>query len=480
MIIEALTSLFRPNYPATLVYMLQSTEYRPGPYLAWYWRTNNFCHVAKRRTLERTKAARLLLLALRMGMILQITAGIALVIISRTHHLEGVMEFGLATIISAPIIWAHLVVVPLLAGRWFIAMPKERKLVARAHQTFSGHKGIRIAVAGSYGKTTMKELLLTVLSEGKNVAATPANKNVTVSHARFASKLKGDEDIVIIEFGEAAPGDIMRFATTTKPDIGIITGLAPAHLDRYKTLEAAGKDIFSLADFLHDQNVYANSESPAIKTFIKPGHELYSANGVLGWKVQDISVQPAKTSFTMKKGSQTLNITSGLIGRHQVGPLALAAALADKLGLSKQQIEAGLAKSEPYEHRMQPRQMAGAWIIDDTYNGNLEGIRVGLQLLKELPAKRKIYVTPGLVDQGAENERVHREIGKLIAKANPDSVVLMKNSVTKWIEAGLKADDFKGKLTIENEPLNFYTNLEHFVAAGDVVLMQNDWTDNYN
>ena len=129
---------------------------------------------------------------------------------------------------------------------------------------------------------------------------------------------------------------------------------------------------------------------------------------------------------------------------------------------------------------MQPYGLGGAWIIDDTYNGNLEGIRAGLELLKDLPAKRRIYVTPGLVDQGVENERVHRTIGGLIASAKPDQVVLMQNSVTSWIMSGLKEANYQGEVTIEAVPLNFYSNLKHFVASGDVVLMQNDWTDNYS
>jgi UDP-N-acetylmuramoyl-tripeptide--D-alanyl-D-alanine ligase len=128
---------------------------------------------------------------------------------------------------------------------------------------------------------------------------------------------------------------------------------------------------------------------------------------------------------------------------------------------------------------MQPYQLAGAWIVDDTYNGNLEGIRAGTELLKELPARRKVYVTPGLVGQGQEKQRVHLEVGQLIAHARPDLVVLMQNSVTDYIKQGLAKAKFQGELQIETNPLEFYTNLTHFVAAGDLVVMQNDWTDNY-
>jgi len=479
--LRALYALFGPRFPSTVVYMLQSTEYQVGPYLAWFWRTQNFANVMKRRTLDRTKAARLLRLALLAGMGLQIIGGLVLLVAGLNDSFGPNAYFGLALLISYPVVWAHLVVIPLELGRLFIIQPKVAQSVKRSEQLFREHPGTKIAVAGSYGKTSMKELLLTVLGEGLDVAATPANKNVASSHAVFASKLKGDEDVLIIEYGEAGPGDIMRFANTTHPTHGIITGLAPAHLDHYKTLEAAGKDIFSLAEYLHGENVYANGDSTPMLPFIQKakGVRVYDSSGALGWRVKDMVLTPTSTSFTLSKGKQVLKLKSGLLGRHQVGPLSIATALAIELGLTPKQVEAGVAKTVPFEHRMQPYQLGGAWIIDDTYNGNLEGVRAGTELLASLEAKRKFYVTPGLVDQGEEKERVHIEVGELIAAAKPDVVVLMKNSVTAFIEQGLIKGGYNGEIQIEDEPLDFYKNLEHFVAAGDVVLMQNDWTDNY-
>lgn len=477
---KGLITFYLPSYPSVLIYMLQSTEYQVGPYLSWYWRTDDFSKVMKRRALQRTKAARLLLVAIRLGMLIQIVLGLGFLWLWYDRQTPGAWQFGLGLLISYPMIWAHVVVLPLILGRILIVRPKERRLIAASKKIFADHPGTKIAVAGSYGKTTMKELLGTVLSESKNVAITPANKNVASSHAVFAAKLTGKEDVLVIEYGEGAPGDVRRFAETTKPNIGIITGVAPAHLDKYPTLKAAGKDIFSLAAYLHDNNVYVNGESEAASELARPEHTIYGNEGVAGWSVHDVEIGFEGTNFTLKRDKQKLHLKSGLLGRHQIGPLAAVAAIADNLGLTKKQIEEGVAKTMSFEHRMQPRQIGGAWVIDDTYNGNIDGIQAGLNLLKELPAKRKIYVTPGLVDQGVETERVHHKMGNLIADVAPDMVVLMDNSATAVIAKVLKSRRFQGEVRIEDDPLEFYTNLAHFVAAGDVVLMQNDWTDNYN
>jgi UDP-N-acetylmuramyl pentapeptide synthase len=478
--IRALLSLYSPKYPTVLVYMLQNTEYHMGPYLKWYWQTIHFERVMYRRKLDRTLPARMLLVVLRLGMLAQIVAGAAMIVYGLRGDMTGGVAFGVACVLAYPVVWAHLAAVPLELGRLFIIKPKQWLAIHNSKSAFAAVSGAKIAIAGSYGKTSMKELLLTVLSEGKNVAATPANKNVSISHAYFVRRLKGDEDILIIEYGEGEPGDVRRFTAITQPTHAVITGLAPAHLDKYKTLQAAGKDIFAVAKAVPAERVYVNAESPDALPFVSQGMQLYNDKNVLGWKISGIKVSLDGTHFTMQKGKQALELRSGLLGRHQVGPLALAAALAHEFGLTKEQIETGIAKTKPFEHRMEPYQLGGAWIIDDTYNGNIDGIRAGTQLLKELPAQRKIYVTPGLVDQGKESANIHEAMGRLIAEAKPDMVVLMKHSVTPAIQKGLEAAGYKGELLLETDPLNFYNNLSLFVAHGDLVMMQNDWPDNYS
>lgn len=477
--ISSLVSLYRPRFVKTIVYMLQNTEYQAGPYLVWFWRTTNFSRVMYRRQLVRTRAAKLLLTALSVGIIVELLVGVGLIGLWQTGHLVAGWAFGLAVLIAYPMVWAHLVVVPLALGRWLIVVPKNRRLIKKSEHIFSESKATKIAIAGSYGKTSMKELLFTVLSEGKMVAATEGNKNVSVSHAHFAARLTGKEDILLIEYGEGAPGDVRRFSEITHPDYAVITGLAPAHLDKYKTLKAAGKDIFSVTSFVEPSRVYVNGDSAETGPFRSSAFNSYDSHGVLGWKTKNVVLSLAGTEFDLVKGKRRLHITSGLLGKQQVGPLSLAAVLGLVLGLTEQQVADAIAKTIPFEHRMQPTKMGGADVIDDTYNGNIEGIKAGTELLKELKAKRKIYVTPGLVDQGRETKRVHLQMGELIAAANPDIVVLMKNSVSGFIKHGLDASGYAGEIKIVDDPLKYYTELPYFVAAGDLVLMQNDWPDNY-
>jgi UDP-N-acetylmuramoyl-tripeptide--D-alanyl-D-alanine ligase len=311
------------------------------------------------------------------------------------------------------------------------------------------------------------------------VAATRGNKNVLISHARWVKQhLRGDEQVLIFEYGEAKPGDIKKMADFSRPDYVIITGLAPAHLEDYGTLDALAQDFGTIFQYADESNVYLNGESPELAARVRQGI-FYTGQKVGDWTVRLIKEGLEGLDFEMKTDGRKLTLHSGLVGSHQVGPLAAAVAVAERLGLSDEQIIAGVASTAPFKHRMQPYKLAGAWIIDDTYNGNLEGMKAGLNLLSKLDGKQKTYVTPGLVEQGTLKESVHKELGVAIAQAAPDKTVLMQNSATKFIVKGLEQAGYKGELKIELDPLEFYTNLDHMVAAGDVVLMQNDWTDNY-
>jgi UDP-N-acetylmuramoyl-tripeptide--D-alanyl-D-alanine ligase len=223
-----------------------------------------------------------------------------------------------------------------------------------------------------------------------------------------------------------------------------------------------------------------NAESKQAQAYVKSGYHTYTQKGIDESVVSEIVSTIHGVSFTLKTKQNDYSLSVALLGRHTIGPVCAAVAIAEKLGLTKEQIEDGVAALRPYEHRMSPRQIVeGAWLIDDTYNGNIDGLAAGLHLLAELEAGRKIYVTPGLVDQGPETQSVHERLGTLIVEASPDVVVLMKNSVTDYIVKGMNTAGYSGELRLEDDPLHFYKNIDQFVASGDVVLMQNDWPDNY-
>lgn len=476
-----LLSWYSLKLPVLLVYMLQQVEYDVRAYLQWVWRLTttgkSIRSVMYRKSLVYTGKARFLI-----GSTYAISALLVLMVpwtlkVNGFTLSDGIL--ALSVIVFIPVITIfYLTAISSLA--WFLLVrPSQKRQVKKSAELFRHFNGIVIGVAGSYGKTTMKEILATVLGEGLKVDVTPGNMNTPVAHARFAKKLK-DQEVAIIEYGEGSPGDIRRFAEITHPDYAVITGLAPNHLDKYKTFSALKADLLSLHDFVESTRLYINADNDLLNSELRDGDIAFSIHGAADWTVSNIKVATSGISFLMKNKTKLVNVKSKLLGSHQVAPLALAVALADRLGLDMKTIESGIAKVEPVKHRMSTYELSGALVIDDTYNGNLEGIRAGIDLLKSVSAKRKLYVTPGLVEQGDENKRVHTEIADLISRAKPDVLVLIKNSATNIIRKELNRLGYDGEVMQVNDPLKFYTNLGHILAHGDVVLLQNDWTDNYN
>jgi UDP-N-acetylmuramoyl-tripeptide--D-alanyl-D-alanine ligase len=466
-----LLSYYWPTAPFAFVYMLQQVEYNPFKFIGWLRSLPNLLRIRQRGRLEVTDRIKLMLFISYFSWLLMFAVGIIASLITNNYM------FALLCLLSPLTSTLTLFITTLLLQK-FVVDRVERKEIMAAKEKLASIKARRIAVLGSYGKTTMKELLTTVLSEAKKVAATPGNKNVLISHARWVNKqLAGDEEVIIFEYGESKPGDIEELAAFSKPDVAVITGLAPAHLDGYASVESIADDLASIQNTVDSKNLYANGNSELLRQ--KATAYFYNSNGIANIKVSNIRIDFNATSFTLDIDGKKLHLFTGLVGAHQIGPLCAVVAVALRLGLNEKQITDGVAATTPYEHRMQPRNLHGAWIIDDTYNGNIEGMRAGLELLRALPGKRKIYVTPGLVDQGPETEQIHEELGQLIAAGAPDKVVLMQNSVVEYIRTGLNEGNYNGEISIEPNPLDYYTNLEHFLAAGDVVMLQNDWPDSY-
>lgn len=460
----------------TYAYMLQVSGYDVQTYWDWLRRVGDIRQVNRRATLDMTPKAGLVVawIGLVYGGLMLCGAYMLIGAIFSGVWLVG----GLVVLVMLPWVVSLSAVPILLVGEILLQRPRERRLIRRATERVSGIEAYKIAIAGSYGKTTMKETLKTILSVKLDTAATPGNLNTPLGTARFVGQLGGSEEVVIFELGEAHVGDVAELCDMTQPDMGIITGINQAHLESFGAIEHTIGTIFELEEYLGEKPLYKNKDSELVRTRLRDDDVYaYSHKGVGSWSVSNVRSDLTGTYFMAKNGVIELSLRSGLLGTYQVGPLLACVDIAYRLGLSAEQIAEGVGYTKPFEHRMSPRELAGAWIIDDTYNGNLEGVRVGLEFLRGLDAKRKIYVTPGLVEQGDETEAVHIEMGAQAAYC--DEVVLMQNSTTGYIKKGLNEAGFNGKLQIVEEPLVFYRNLARFVKPGDVVLMQNDWTDNY-
>src|SRR3989338_10323187 len=405
--IQAILSRLRPRFVRSLVYMLQASEYNASDYVAWVQRTRDFAHVEKRKQLKKTHKA----LALLMSAWTLVAIAVFVVLLGLTGGDEIANMFALAVLLGFPFVLPYVLLLPLFIIE-MVQLPVEAFLIAQARAKLNKNPAFKIAIAGSYGKTSMREILRTVLSEGKKVAAPGGSENTPIGIARFVSRLKGDEEVLIFEFGEYYPGDIKLLSEMVRPDLGIITGVNEAHLSKFKTVDAAANTIFELADFLGGKPLYVNAENKTAKAKAETGPIFFSREGVFptagGWEGVALETSLNGLSCSLEhseEGNERINVQSKLLGTHNVGPLAAAIHIAKRLGLTNEQIEAGVAKTKPFAHRLERKDdPSGVITLDDSYNGNPDGVRAVIEFLASIENHRRWYVTPGLVEMGDRSE----------------------------------------------------------------------------
>ncbi len=370
---------------------------------------------------------------------------------------------------------------------WPFDFTAKQIIVGRAKSKIKNQKSkIKIiGIAGSYGKTTMKEVLKEVLGSKFKVLAAPDSINTPVGIARWISdKVEASAEILIVEMGEHYRGDIREICGIAKPDIAVVTGINQSHLERFKTMENLTATIFEIVSCAgpgakilvngDDKNVTAG-----YKKFASPDREVteYQASNI---KHPAFNAEKLAWDFELDGVGRT---SVDLLGGYALGNIDAAAKISRELGMTGEQIKAGIAKIKPVEHRLQPLKGAGdVLIIDDAYNGNPDGAAEAIKVLSRFSGRRKVYITPGLVEMGSESADIHRAIGRQLAEV-ADVVVLIKNSVTPWIEEGVKAGNRKpeagSRILWFATAQEAHSSLRNILKPGDVVVFQNDWGDNY-
>ena len=196
----------------------------------------------------------------------------------------------------------------------------------------------------------------------------------------------------------------------------------------------------------------------------------------------EIKVDENGSEFMLHiRGEGEIKCKTKLLGVHNISNLLASATAASVLGLSLEQIQSGIAKVEPVEHRLSliPSK-SNTIVIDDAFNSNPVGFRAALDVLKEFKGHRKIIITPGMVELGDMEEDENRKIGEVISDV-VDFVILVGKKRTVPIYEGLKNKDFNEDNIYRVSSLAEATEvLAKISMPGDVVLFENDLPDNYN
>ena len=375
----------------------------------------------------------------------------------------------------------------LLSVGYYILKPFEdlnNKRYLKLSKRILGHSdAIKIGITGSYGKTSVKEILATILSVRYRVLATPESYNTPLGIAYAVKKLESTHDVFIAEMGAREVGDISDLANMVCPDIAVLTGLNSQHLESFKTIENIKNTKYELFENLKQNGkAFFNIDSPWAKELAdKFSGEKYcvSLNGGFV-SAKNLVYNNEGISFDLViEGERPIKCSTTLIGEHSIANILLAAAVAYKLGLNRNEIFVGVTRLHSVKHRLQVLPTgSGVTLIDDSYNSNIDGFKCALKALSAFSG-RKIIVTPGLVELGANQGVLNYEVGKLIA-SNCDVMIISAKTNAEMLIKGFVdgGKDTKDILYAKNH-VKAKELLNNILQKGDVVLFENDLPDTY-
>lgn len=349
--------------------------------------------------------------------------------------------------------------------------PKNRTYIRRAKAKLAGSEIKVIGITGSYGKTSVKNILSAMLSEKYKVLATPRSYNTPIGVALTVNSSDlGAYDYLVAEMGARNRGDIAELCDICPPEYSIITGICPQHIETFKTL---------------DNIISAKGEillATKKKAYVAPDAAEYFKNYSVDKAdcdcVKDVVADCTGTEFTLCLGIEERRVKCKLLGAHSAKNIGLCASLAYDLGVPFDDICKAVEKLGFVEHRLQLIENNGVYILDDGYNSNVVGAAAAVETLKTFGG-RKIAVTPGLVELGVLDEKENAALGEKLVGL--DKVILVGETLVGYVLDGyLAAGGDKEKIVKAESLAAAQDILKDYLQKGDAVLFLNDLPDIYN
>ncbi len=300
-----------------------------------------------------------------------------------------------------------------------------------------------VAITGSNGKTTTKELLVHLAGDSIPIVSNQKNYNNQVGVAKTMLAIEGSPDYCIFELGTNHRGEIRTLTRMVRPHMSLITNITPSHLEGLTDLEGVAAEKLDLFETtLPGGAIFVNADDPSLAPYKRADCTLYTfgirARADFMLRVAaDLGLEGFEIELDLR--GEKVSARTRLLGRHNLSNVLAAATLAFSMGVKAATLADALGVFEPYKGRFRPvRSAAGYTIIDDTYNANPASMEWAVTTLSSLPCRgRRIAILGDMRELGAKSDEYHRGLGRLIGASNL-SLVLAVGEAMKTVarEAG--------------------------------------------
>src|SRR3989338_3232367 len=358
------------------------------------------------------------------------------------------------------------------------------RILEKAARKLRNHKNLLvIGITGSYGKTSTKEFLTTILSAKHNVIATSEHKNSEIGIAQtILEDVKPGHEIFIVEMGAYRKGGIKLLCDIVKPGIGMVTGVNEQHLALFGSLEnllsaEGGREL--AAALPGDGWLAVNGENRHCVDLYKKIAGRKKINTEHKGKIdadiwaEEVEVEKEGISFIVHYfQKEMLHISAGVLGRQQVQNLLGAILVARELDMGLEQIANACKRITQEQGGMTLKTGAhGLQVIDSSYSSNPDGVMADLDYVSVFPGKR-VIVMPCLIELGLMSEKIHYEIGQKIAQVCDIAIITTRDQFEKMKKGALAGGMKENQILLCDKPQEIFHHITTMCKEGDTVLLE--------
>lgn len=344
-----------------------------------------------------------------------------------------------------------------------------QQLAAEARREWGGSV---VAITGSAGKTSTKDILAELISAERRVEKTQGNLNNHIGLPLTLLRMTETADVAVLEMGMNHSGEIRALAGIARPDVGVVTNVGWAHIENFESIEGIAAAKRELIEELGAQGVAVlNADDERVAAFA----EAHAGRSLRYGQAAQADIRAEEVAYSLDGVRFRVGpvwLESGLTGRHSVSNILAGLAAASVFGIAPEQLRERVRGLQPTKMRGERSLHNGILIYNDCYNSNPDAVRAMLDVLRDTPARRRIAVLGEMLELGHWAEPLHRDVGNYAAALGIDVLVGIRGAACFMLDAAKRSGLQDDAAFFFDEPAPAGELVRKLAQPGDAILFK--------